>query len=94
MVNTTKIKKEKRADSIRLYLKCQLTNAMRYEQIEKFDFEHIIVNTQKNELYEQKMDKATTHFLQQIIKFGNRKLYYQKVSYDASVFNTFWNINT
>ena len=53
MVNTT----IKRADSIRLYLKCQLTNAMRYEQIEKFDFEHIIVNTQKNELYEQKLTR-------------------------------------
>ena len=74
MVNTTKIKKEKRADSIRLYLKCQLTNAMRYEQIEKFDFEHIIVNTQKNELYEQKLDKATTHFLQQIIKIWKQKI--------------------
>ena len=71
MVNTTK---KKRADSIRLYLKCQLTNAMRYEQIEKFDFEHIIVNTQKNELYERKMDKATTHFLQQIIKIWKQKI--------------------
>ena len=70
MVNTT----IKRADSIRLYLKCQLTNAMRYEQIEKFDFEHIIVNTQKNELYEQKMDKATTHFSQQIIKIWKQKI--------------------
>ena len=47
---------------------------MRYEQIEKFDFEHIIVNTQKNELHEQKMDKATTHFSQQIIKIWKQKI--------------------
>ena len=43
---------------------------MRYEYIEKFDFEHITVNAQKNELYEQKIDKATTHFSQRIIKIN------------------------
>ena len=30
---------------------------MRYEQIEKFDFEHITVKAQKNELYEQKLTR-------------------------------------